>query len=115
VKNDVVNIALYFTRARGKDTKEGSCLGVCDLDVSSFYVPYGYYAPWDKWEVLLDPNTKKPTSSFVRLIVQLVPEDVECFADMTNETIRILPNTKQYIEQFGTHLRKNKPRSQEKL
>jgi len=107
VKNDVIKIALHMKRG-----KEGVCLGICNLDVHTYYVPYGYYAPMDKWQVLLDPNTKLPTESFVRLIVQLVPNNIESFANLGNETIRILPNTKQYIEQFGTHLKKNKLKSQ---
>lgn len=114
VKTDCVNISLNITKQRGKDkeVKDGGIVGTCDLEVSSFYVPYGYYAPWEKWEVLLDPNTKNPTTSFVRLIVQLLPSDIESFADLNHETIRILPNSKQYIEQFGAHLKKNKPKTQ---
>ena len=136
VKTGRVNIAVYAIRTRGKDTKEGGCIGTCNLDVGTFYVPYGYHAPWDKWEVLLDPNTGQNTTSFIHLVVQLVPEgmcciqilmvkakvshahgfsvrsDVESFADLDKETIRILPNKKQYIEQFGTHIKKNKLPSQ---
>jgi len=112
VKTGRVNIAVYAIRTRGKDTKEGGCIGTCNLNVGTFFVPYGYHAPWDKWEVLLDPNTGQNTTSFIHLVVQLVPEDVESFADLDKETIRILPNKKQYIEQFGTHIKKNKLPSQ---
>jgi len=106
-RNDTVRIALHQRRGR-----EATCIGICNLEVNSYYVPYGYYAPMDKWQVLMEPNTNQPTESFVRLIVQLVPENIESFANLANETIRILPNTKQYIEQFGAHLKKNKLKSQ---
>ena len=83
VKTGQVNIAVYMMRNKGKDHREGSCLGTCSLDVSSFYVAYGYHAPWDKWEVLLDPKNNQTSNCFVHLIAQLVPEG-------TSNLIRLL-------------------------
>ena len=76
IKTDTINIAVYFTRIRGKDTKEGGCVGKADIEVKSLQVNYGYKAPWDRWEPLYDPNNKSDSKpeSFIRIIVQLVPE-----------------------------------------
>lgn len=108
VKKDKVNLALYLTRARGKDTKEGGCIGVCDIPVISYFLPYGYYAPNETWQVLLDPNTHVQTESFISLVVQLVPEYTESFTDIKSHSIRVQLNSEQYIEQFGDHIKKNK-------
>jgi len=110
IATDFVKIAVYITLMKGKETREGSCVGVCELDVRDFYAPNGYYCPLTTWVVLKNPSNSQPTESFVNIAVQLVPDNVESFTDLKNQTVRILPDTERYIEQFGDHIPKNKLR-----